>query len=312
MGQKKIAAGIVLYNPEDQERVEKCIAKICSQTEHVYLYDNSTEKIDIVVPGNTEYMGGDGNRGLAYALNRIMEKADADGYVWVVTMDQDSLIPASLVEEYLEYTCQHDVGVICPQVVDVRRAGMGPGCGEPCTEYVDFCITSASCISVEIWKKVGKFDEWLFVDLIDNDFCRRVVCSDFKIMRINNMVLDQEFGKITPKTYRQQRFWVELARILHNKNIAKLAYKKYVSPLRVYYSSRNIIYVNRKLKKYGPVGYKENYNCHGWLGFLFCFAVPSILRAQDKCKVTAAFIKGTAEGLASRPTEWIVDRQGVL
>lgn len=82
-----------------------------------------------------------------------------------------------------------------------------------------------------------------------------------------------------------------------------ISYKKSVSPLRVYYTNRNIIYVNKKLNKYGSIGY-ENYNCKGYLGFIISFMIPSILRAQDKKSVLKATIQGVCDGKRSKPGEW--------
>jgi GT2 family glycosyltransferase len=85
---------------------------------------------------------------------------------------------------------------------------------EPAEEYVDFCITSASCTNLNAWKNVGGFDEWLFIDLVDNDFCKRIIVSGYKILRINSLVLDQEFGKIIPKNEKVQSFWNNFATLL--------------------------------------------------------------------------------------------------
>ena len=178
-------------------------------------------------------------------------------------------------------------------------------------EYVNFCITSASCTSIEAWEKCGKFDEWMFIDLVDNDFCKRITLSGYKILKLNKWILDQEFGKITPKSEWKQQFWVGVSKIMHNQNFAKFSYKKSVSPLRVYYTNRNIIYVNKKLKKYGSVGY-ENYNCKGYIGFVISFMIPSILRAGKKIDVLKATVKGVKDGMAATPSEWSVKGKNMV
>lgn len=61
---------------------------------------------------------------------------------------------------------------------------------EPVEEFIDFCITSASCTNLAVWKEVGGFDERLFIDLVDNEFCKRLIVSGYKILRLNNLVLD--------------------------------------------------------------------------------------------------------------------------
>ena len=85
-----IAAGIVVFNAE-KERLENNISRLKKQVKDVYIFDNSNVS-DGDYDGVT-YLSENKNCGIAYALNRIMEQAKADGYKWLITMDQDSLIP---------------------------------------------------------------------------------------------------------------------------------------------------------------------------------------------------------------------------
>lgn len=301
----KIAVGIVLFNP-DMQRFFECIQSALNQIEKIYIFDNSTDKVSWKYPNNITYLTENKNLGIAYALNAIMRKASADGYEWVITMDQDSILPDGIVKAYSAVIEKNkDIGIVCPQVIDNRRAYLEIK-KEPSTEYVDFCITSASCTSIKAWKQIDGFDEWLFIDLVDNEFCKRLILSGYKILRLNGFVLNQEFGQIKPKSKKKQEFWIKLSKIFHNQNIAKFSYTKYVSPVRVYYTNRNIIYVNRKLKKYGPVGYRDNYNCRNYFGFLISFCLPSLLRAQDKKKVFLAIFKGIADGQRAKVEPWII------
>ena len=231
-----------------------------------------------------------------------MDEAKKDGFNWVVTMDQDSVLPKGIYNAYKEHISDENVAIICPQVIDKRRIYMVPvKCPEK--EYINFCITSGSCTSINVWNKVGRFDEWLFIDLVDNEFCKRVVFSGYKILRLNNYVMNQEFGKIEPKAEWKQKFWFNVSKVMHNVNFAKFSYKKSVSPMRVYYTNRNIIYVNKKLKNYGPTAY-ENYHCKGYLGFWFCFNFPSVLRAQNKSAVIKSISKGIKDGENKDVTAW--------
>lgn len=302
MVEKEIAAGVVLYNPNNIDRVLQCLESLRHQVNQIYIFDNCTQVTKIPMLNYTKYISGNGNRGLAYALNRIMEQAQKDGYDWVLTMDQDSVLPEGMIEDFKQYMCNEQVAIICPQVVDKRRTYMEVT-REDVVDYLDMCITSASCTSVAAWKKIGKFDEWLFIDLIDNEFCKRLKASGYEILQIKKWVLDQEFGKIVPKSREKQEFWIKVSKILHNENFAKFSYKKTVSSVRVYYTCRNIIYVNRKMSLYGKTGY-ENYNCKGYAGFVISFIVPSVFRAEKKGKVLAAAWNGTRDGLAKRVEPW--------
>lgn len=301
---EKIAAGIVIFNPDDKKRLYASVNSVIDQVEMVYIFDNSTEKNDYDFSNRVIYMTEHKNNGLAYGMNRIMERAQSDGFDWVVTLDQDSIMPPDTISLY-EKHAQNDlrIAIICPQAIDTRRSYMEAK-KKTDTEYIDFCITSASCTRISAWEKVGYFDEWLFIDLVDNDFCKRIIVSGYKILCLNELVLDQEFGKIIPKSERVQNFWNRVAKSLHNNNFAKLGYIKFVNPMRVYYTNRNIIYVNRKLKQFGNTAYKENYNCNGYIGFLFCFMLPSILRAQERTKVFKYTIKGIQDGRRKKVKAW--------
>lgn len=301
---ENIAAGIVLYNPSNYKRFEKAFTSVVKQFPKVYIFDNSSIKIKL--PFKSEkitYLTEHKNRGIAYALNKIMNVADRDGYGWVVTMDQDSVVPTKMVSEYSKYLNTKNVAIICPQVIDKRRIYMKPQINSG-KKYIEFCITSGSCTSVKVWKRVGKFDEWLFIDLVDNEFCRRVILSGYKILQLNSIVLNQEFGEIIPKSIKTQRFWLNISRVLNNVNFAKFGYKKHVSPLRVYYTNRNIIYVNRKLAEYGTNVYKENYNANSYFGFWLCFNIPSVLRSNKKLDVIKAIRQGRIDGLNKKVSKW--------
>lgn len=303
MNMNKIAMGVVLYNPDDKKRLQEAMQSFSKQDIKIYVYDNSTIDINVQMPSEVTYITENKNAGIAHALNVIMSNAEKDGYEWVITMDQDSILPVNSVSIYQKYLNVRDVAIICPQVIDKRRKYMHLSTNRG-VEYIDFCITSASCTSIKIWKELGGFDEWLFIDLVDNEYCKRVISSGYKILRINSLILNQEFGKITPKNKYVQAFWYKIADVLHNQNFGKLSYKKNVSAMRVYYTNRNIIYVNRKLKKYGRTAY-ENYHCKGYLGFCLFFNLPSVLRAKRKIDVIKAIIRGTKDGSRAKVNEWI-------
>lgn len=302
---KRIAAGIVLFNPD--ERTRTCLEKLSDQVKKVYVFDNSIPPNNVSIPDEAVYLSAGENKGIAYALNKILERAKEDGYEWVLTMDQDSILPDGMIDDFAKYLDHSELGIICPQVVDKRRAYMVVQQNDS-TAYIDMCITSASCTSIAAWEKVGKFDEWLFIDLVDNEFCKRLIESGYKILQLKKWVLDQEFGKIEPKSERVQKFWIKISKFLHNQNFAKFGYKKSVSPMRVYYTCRNIIYVNKKMKNYGQTAY-ENYNCKGYVGFIMSFVLPSILRADKKIEVIRAAWNGTRDGRKKHVKMWNAGNQ---
>lgn len=296
----KIAAGIVLYNPE-RSRFEECLSGILKQVDIVILFDNVGNqdfypKYDTRIVYKTEYC----NKGVAYALNNIIQEAQERGYEWIITLDQDTILPTNIVSEFSKYFSIPNVAILAPQVIDKRRKYLQINSSKEEITDVDFCITSASCTNIKIWEEIGKFDEWLFIDFVDNDYCKRVKQKGLRILQLTNIVIDQEFGKITLKSPRTVKFFLWLSKITRNKNIAKLSYKKFVNPLRVYYVHRNLIYLNKKFKNYGGIGY-ENFYCKSFMGFLLYFTLPSIVRAQNKIQTIKAAITGLYDGFKSKP-----------
>lgn len=88
-----VAAGVVLFNPEDINRVQQCIAAILEQTDHVYVFNNGTVDVPLAEDARITYLSENANKGIAYALNRIMECAMKDGHEWVLTMDSGFYCP---------------------------------------------------------------------------------------------------------------------------------------------------------------------------------------------------------------------------
>lgn len=304
----KITAGIVLYNP-DEKRFSKCLAALLDQVKEIIIFDNSSRpnfNIKSIIHAHQNrihYLTENKNKGIAYALNRIMEYACSRGFDWVITMDQDTIVPSNLVTSYRKYlSYEGKIGIICPQIIDKRRPYLKAK-NEPIVENVDMAITSASCTSIDAWKKVGKFDEWLFIDMVDNEFSKRLICSGYKIFQLNDVIVDQQYGIIKLKSKKKQKFYLALSKMLHNINVAKLSYKKQVDPMRVYYTSRNIIYINKKLRNYGKVGY-SNFNCNGYLGFVVYYLIPSFVRSHKKITTLKAIFKGTIEGKRKKVIPW--------
>lgn len=293
-----IAAGIVLFYP-NKDRFVKCLNVIIGQVDCVFLYDNVGDESDYFLRLSSKiiYLTDNENKGMAFALNKLMEEAEKRNFDWLITFDQDTFVPSNLVTRYREFFFMCDVGLICPQVIDKRRTYIQPKISNDYSE-IEFCITSACCTNIRAWRAVGGFDNWLFIDFVDNDFCKRIRLSKYKIIRINDLVIEQEFGDITLKSKKFVRFYLWLSSMIGNLNIAKLSYRKNVSPSRVYYVHRNLLYLNKKYKYNGGIGY-ENFYCKSFFGFLLYFSFPSFIRAQKKKAVMKSIFKGLLDGIKS-------------
>ncbi|MEE5988673.1 glycosyltransferase [Ligilactobacillus equi] len=303
-----IAAGVVVYNPGESPRFQTAFASVMANFERIYVFDNSSQPVKLPAgDGKIVYLTAGKNVGIARALNQIMLAAKRDGYDWVVTLDQDSVVPAKLAMVLAQNLTDTKLAIVCPQVVDYRRQYQTV-VTSPASEFVERAITSGSCTSVAAWEKVGGFDEWMFIDLVDNEFCKRLILAGYRILQLNKVILDQEYGEIQAKSVTVQHFWQGIARLLGNQNFAKLGYRKAVNPVRVYYCNRNVIYVNRKFKGQGMIGY-DSFGAKSYAGFWLTFNLASFLRAQDKLSVIKAIIKGRRDGRKQAVLPWHTERK---
>lgn len=188
----QIAAVIITYNPN---RLLLCnnVKAIFKQVAKVVIVDNCSEDKGFVEElsfTDIDFVFQEENVGIAKALNVGIEKLENEGVDWVLTLDQDSICPSNLIESYKHYIEENNIAVICPNIDysgDVRKATKE-------MEYVSACMTSASLTSVRAWRDIGGFDESFFIDYVDNDFCKRLTDSGYRIIQDNEVVLRHQLG----------------------------------------------------------------------------------------------------------------------
>ena len=185
---QKIAAGIVLYNP-DVKKIKEVISSVIIQVEFLVLVDNLSYNIKEVsefckTNPNIFIIKNNRNEGIAKGLNQIVTECRIRGYEWVLTIDQDSVVRNSLISRYQPYTYSTDVGQITCLIKDVNIGIMhGEGMREEC-RYVERCITSGALLNVNACISCGLFDEQMFIDYVDFDMCITMRENGYKILQI--------------------------------------------------------------------------------------------------------------------------------
>lgn len=192
-----IYAVIILFNPE-LDKLTRNLNAILPQVEKVILVDNASHKQSVMDEiclkyCNCHLIRNCENFGIAKALNQGIKYAEDAGAEWVVTLDQDSECSPIMIDEYKKYIMNKDVGILCPIVIDryavlLKRIG-----GE--MEEIDSCITSGNLLRIKAWEEAGRFQEELFIDFVDFDFCKRLKETGYKIYRVNRTTMLQETGK---------------------------------------------------------------------------------------------------------------------
>lgn len=286
------AAGIVTYHP-DLTRLQNNFNAVSGQVARVYCFDNGSSNIGEIRKLISRYdnfflIENRKNAGIAAGLNKIIETARLDGFAWLLTLDQDSVCPAGMVETMLKNAVGADIAAICPVIVDRRRPPEKREKKD--TEFTDFCITSGCLVNIGLSEEIGDFDSWLFIGQVDDEFCHRIMINDKKILKINSILLDHELGNLIPSRHR--KLFLTVGKLLHSKMLLALSYRRKVSPMRVYYSTRNMVYLSRKYCDYPNPKFTKKRAIYN--------AFSNIIRGQKKLEIMRAAIKGYRDGSSAK------------
>lgn len=151
-----INGGIVTYNP-DIEKLKKNISRIAGQVCKLVIADNGSKNIEDIKRlaaafENVSVILNYENFGIARALNQIMKWSSNNGGDWTITLDQDSECSDCIIDLYKPYLNKEDVGMLTCRYTDRNLNEENVVYNSDCEE-IDFCITSASLLKNECWKK---------------------------------------------------------------------------------------------------------------------------------------------------------------
>lgn len=167
------------------------------------------------------------NYGVAKALNQGISRAAAEGYLWVWSLDQDTIAPEEILHKLIRYYCTHylnqKIGIIAPNYYDINS---GYYCIDPGRQGSYFemltVITSGSLVKLSAFYDVGEFNERFFIDCVDDDYCLRMREKNYKVVLVKDAVINHKIGLAT----RHRLF---------NRTVITTNHP----PLRRYYWSRN-------------------------------------------------------------------------
>lgn len=233
----KLAGAIIIYNPDD-DLVDNILTYI-DGIEKLYIFNNSP--IDnISLPESIKskmlYVHTGENKGIAERLNEAIQMAKLDKYEYLLTMDQDSSFnPKELFDYKLKiekYPLKDEVAMygIAHNVKELNTAKPNNNNNNDNNKL----ITSGSIINLGALNKELEFDENLFIDNVDIDFCFTAWRHNLKTILFNDLLLNHKMGEIrkiiTPLFQRHDR-------IVH-------------TPSRLYYIVRNYLYIRKKHPKF--------------------------------------------------------------
>jgi rhamnosyltransferase len=296
----KILAGMILYNP-NVDRLTQSLDSIISQVSKIILYDNNSRNYDEIYnmynkSQKVKIIRSQTNKGIAVGLNAILKFGYDNEYDWLLTLDQDSICPLNMIGIFKKYINTPGLAIVCPRVVDKRQEYKYyfENKRYEKTEQVSKCITAGSLININICVELGGFDNILFIDFVDFEYCKRVILNNYKILRVNEIFLDQELGDITYS--KHYKFLMKYSKKLHSRLLMRLAVKRKFSPFRRFYVARNHIYFLRKYKNYCNVR-KE-------LIIALFSLVKLIIFCPNRIKLIIATFKGIRTGLKMKVSQY--------
>ena len=208
----KLAGVVVVYNPSDS--VLKSIDSYIDDIDILYVVDNSSSDNSKMFCGKKiKYIANLDNLGIAKALNIGAQNAIEDGYKFLLTMDQDSRFEkgglAILKKNIIEYNKNNDliklfgnnlnnIGIFTPvHVINNDPSIMGM----PSSKFDSpvNVMTSGNIINLDIYKKIGGFKDWFFIDCVDFDYCLNLRRHGYNIVRLNEIRLNHELGSYVEK-----------------------------------------------------------------------------------------------------------------
>lgn len=239
MKYKKIIFGVVvvLYDPQNVHFNN--IKSYYPLFDHIVVVDNSKESHinelnEFIKPNENKfvYKHYPENIGLSRALNEGVECLANYGCDWVITMDADSYFISDLTSVYrkeIEQFIEQNVAVLAPvHIFDRSKNSEFKG-----TREIEWSMTSGCAFNISIFKKLDGFNQSLFVDGLDIEYCYRASKNGYKIVKCGEALLQHYPGET-----RQFK--------IAGHSILKYGY---ASPWRYYLQSKAIIFIFLRYKK---------------------------------------------------------------
>jgi len=139
------------------------------------------------------------NLGIAVALNQGIRIALAAGYDWVATFDQDSRASEGFILQMLEtYQKASDaerIAIVAPTYVD-RELGLRSPLLRASNGEILAAMTSGSLMPANAIRRLGMFDESLYMDYVDIEYCLRARQQGMLIVH-SPTILYHSLGRIT-------------------------------------------------------------------------------------------------------------------
>lgn len=254
----RVSSITVAFNP-NPERLAEQVRALQGEVGDIVIVDNGSEIAVAHLPQLAglpiRVLALADNTGVAHGFNAGIAAARERGAQFVLLLDDDSVPTPGMVATLVAACRRADgtvpVAAVGPRVQDSRdphdypfirlgwthnrhvRCGANPDDVIAC----DFLISSGSLVPMDAFAAVGEFDEGLFIDSVDLEWCCRARNRGLMLYGVCAARLDHRLGD------RRHRVLNLFELVVH-------------SPERVYYMTRNRFLLYRRT--YMPLKWKLN------------------------------------------------------
>ncbi|MCH1882354.1 glycosyltransferase family 2 protein [Agrococcus sp. ARC_14] len=201
-----VVAVAVTYRPDDGA-IADVLERAAAQVGTLVVLDNDSPEVDgahwsarVALPAGVELERSRANVGLGAAYNRAAAIARERGARFVLLLDQDSQLDAGCVDALLLHADRREargpLGAVGPTFIDARSGERAPFVrfGFPLNHKLhapaggdvdaDFLISSGSLIPLTALEQAGSFDEGLFIDSVDMEWCFRAKAAGLQLVGV--------------------------------------------------------------------------------------------------------------------------------
>ena len=283
---KEILAVIVSYNCDD--KILRCYNSIKEQADKIIIVDNfsqdeKSKQYLKQLSTEAEIIYNNKNYGIAKALNQAAKYATDNNYKWLLTADQDSeFLPDTynlMLSSYEKMFDKDKTMLIAPkfkkriEYIEDKKSYLRAD--NITWKKETNIITSGSLIKTEIFKKVGGFEEKLFIDGVDFDFCYRININGFITKIAQNIFFICEFAEERKK---------------YSFSVANY------SAQRRYFIARNSVYIAKKYFFKFPLQVLIVVLHNG----MFLSSIKILLFERNKFNKMRSIYKGFFDGILNR------------
>lgn len=148
--------------------------------------------IDLKIKNKIEVMH-DRNFGVSKSFNRGIRKALAQGYDFIILLDQDTKIISSItpvIENINNNINKKELYFLNWNKKKIKNVSAKYHKSQPRET-----ISSGTIITKKIIHDIGYMDESLYIDLVDTDYALRAKKKKYELLITNHIFLDHEIGR---------------------------------------------------------------------------------------------------------------------